>query len=180
MFSHVFSVLIALILQTTANVTPKIDPPTLHVVGDSQACGAGWAIGKVDETKAWGKTKVTCKGGTRVQYWYDHVDEAGLKPGDSVLVYLGSNNWGDPPDPKPLLAKIKASGAQCVWVGPPLIYGKDGAAPYLKKAVTDDGTCVYLDSRELKLILGDKVHPATLAEHMRWLRAGVQRLPKRP
>lgn len=180
MFSRSFSLLFALILQTTADVTPRVDPPVLHVIGDSQACGAGWVINKLDETKAWSKTKVTCKVGTRVQYWYDHVDAAGLKPGDSVLIYLGSNNWGDLPDPRPLLAKVKASEAQCVWVGPPLVYGKDGAAPHLKKAVTDDGTCVYLDSRDLKLRLGDRVHPATLAEHMRWLRASIQKLSKRP
>lgn len=170
---------LALILQTTADVAPKIEP-TLHIIGDSQACGAGWVVNKVVEANTWSKTKVTCKGGTRVQYWYDHVDQANIKAGDSVLVYLGSNNLGDVPDPKPLLSKIKATGAQCVWVGPPLIYGKNGAAPYLKKEVTDDGTCVYLDSRELKLLLGDKVHPATLSEHARWLRAAIQKLAKKP
>lgn len=151
-------------------------PRTLHIVGDSQACGSSGAVKSVEEAKEWDQVKVTCKGGTRVQYWYDRIDDAGLRQGDAVLIYLGSNDWGGPPDPKPLLAKVKASGAKCVWVGPPLIRGKDGAAPYLKREVSAEGTCEYLDSRELQLRLGDGVHPATLSEHVRWLRAGLAKL----
>jgi len=151
-------------------------PPTLHIVGDSQACGAGLIVRHVDELKAWGNVKVTCKGGTRVNYWHDKIDTANLKPGDSVLVYLGSNDWAGSVDPGPLLTKIKLSGAKCVWMGPPLIRGKAGAAPGLKAEVTADGTCAYLDSRELHLQQPDGVHTSEAA---RWLRAGVARLTHR-
>ncbi len=159
----------------TSDASASLPQKTLHIIGDSQACGAGWVVSKVN-TKAWDNTKVTCVGGTRVQWWYNKIDDVKLTSNDSVLIYLGSNDWGGPPDPGPLLAKIKASGARCTWVGPPKIRGKDGAAPYLKKKIIDDKTCVYLDSRELELQLGDGVHPATLNEHMRWLRAGIATL----
>lgn len=150
-----------------------VRPGTLHLVGDSQCAGAALVASSVAETKEWSSVKATCKGGTRVQYWSKRIDDAGLKEGDAVLVYLGSNDWAGSADPAPVLAKIKASGAACVWVGPPLIRGKDGAAPRLKAKVEADGTCVYLDSRELHLQLPDGVHTS---EPARWLRAGVAKL----
>lgn len=146
-------------------------------MGDSQCVGASAVAGPLAATKRWAQVKATCKGGTPVRYWETHIDEAGIMPGDSVLVYLGSNDWGTVSEPAALLAKLKASRASCVWVGPPLIRGKHGAAPKLKRDVTAEGTCSYLDSRDLNLILGDGVHPATAAEHVRWLLAGIQLLP---
>jgi hypothetical protein len=172
----VFAFVLSLILLTTDGDFSPPPPATLHIVGDSQACGAGMVAGQTPELKAWPRVKVTCKVGTPVKYWEAHLDEAGLKAGDSVLVYLGSNDWGGNPDPKPVLAKIKASGAKCVWVGPPLIRGKDGAASKLKADVEKDGACAYLDSRSLNLRQADGVHPASSAEHTRWLRAGVAKL----
>ncbi len=166
--------ILGIILMTTEGPPPPPpSPPTLHIVGDSQACGAGLVAGKVAELKAWPRVKVTCRGGTPVRYWSEHIDDAGLKPGDSVLIYLGSNDWGGSPDASVVLAKVKASGAKCVWVGPPLIRGKDGAAPRLMEKVRSDKTCAYLDSRELHLQQPDGVHTS---EPARWLRAGVAKL----
>ena len=172
-----YALILALVLMTTeGEPSPPPPPPTLHIVGDSQACGAGMAAAKVEETKAWARVKTTCKGGTPVRYWNGHIADVGLRPGDSVLVYLGSNDWGAVSDPTEVLAKIKASGAKCVWVGPPQIRGKDGAAPRLKEKVTADGTCAYLDSRELRLQQPDGVHTS---EPGRWLRSGVAKLSQK-
>jgi len=148
---------------------------TLHLVGDSQACGAGAVAKDVSLTRSWSAIVTTCKVSTQTSYWHDHIAEAGLKPGDTVIIYLGSNDWARP-DPKPILAKIRASGAKCVWNGPPLIRGKDnGVASHLKRAIEADGTCRFLDSRELHLVQGDGVHPGP-SEHRRWLTASLSRL----
>lgn len=165
-----YLLLLSLILLTTADVVSK---PTLHIVGDSQACAVGAVVDRVDDTKSWSRVKTTCKVGTPVRYWAERIDDVDLKPNDSILIFLGSNDWGGSPDVKPLLEKVKISGAKCVWVGPPLIRGKDGAAPRLKEKITLDKTCVYLDSRELHLQQPDGVHTS---EPVRWLRAGVAKL----
>ncbi len=140
--------------------------PTLHIVGDSQACSV--------KPHAPKDAVVTCKVGSRTAEWVQRIDTAGIKPGDDVLVFLGSNDWGGHPDAKPLLAKLR--GTRCVFVGPPLIRGKAGAADVLKAQVEADGTCAYLDSRELHLQQPDGVHTS---EPARWLRAGVARLTHR-
>jgi lysophospholipase L1-like esterase len=110
-----------------------------------------------------------------VPYWSEHLGEAHLLPGDAVVIYLGSNDWGKP-DPGIVLAKVRAAKTKCVWVGPPLIRGKDnGVADHLKKTVEADGTCKFLDSRQLKLYQEDGVHPGH-SEHVRWLAAAMAKL----
>lgn len=146
-----------------------LHPETLHIVGDSQACGAGLIKGKVEELKNWSQVKVTCKGGTRIQYWHSKIDEVGLKKGDFVVVYLGSNDWETSVNAKPLLLKLKDT--HCVFVGPPLIRNKNGVADIIKKQVELDGTCRYLDSRKLNLKQPDGVHTS---EPIRWLLAAIK------
>lgn len=160
---------------TRSDEKSPVPAGTLHLVGDSQCAGATLYASRIDETKRWSSVKGTCKGGTRVPYWNEHVKEAQLKPGDSVAIYLGSNDWGKP-DPGPLLAHVKASGASCVWVGPPLIRGNDnGVANHLKRTIEADGTCKFLDSRPLNIRQEDGVHPGP-NEHKRWLRAALSKL----
>lgn len=135
----------------------------LHVIGDSQACGVGLVAPK--------DAVITCKGGTRTPYWVTHVEDAKVKPGDEVIVFLGSNDWGEV-DARPILKALK--GTRCVWVGPPLIRGKDnGVADRLKRQVEEDGTCRFLDSRPLKLAQPDGVHTS---EPGRWLKAALSLL----
>lgn len=156
--------LIGLILLASEGAPAK---PTLHIAGDSQACSMRYAV------KAKG-AKITCKGGSSTQQWHTKIDEAGIKPGDEVIVFLGSNDWYRKPDPKPILTKLK--GTKCVWVGPPSMPRHRGpAADHLKKEVEADGTCRYLDSRELSLRLPDGVHTS---EPGRWLRAALALLKK--
>jgi lysophospholipase L1-like esterase len=148
---------------------------TLHLVGDSQCAGSTLYASRIPETKQWASVKGTCKGGTRVPYWNDHIGEAQLKPNDAVVIYLGSNDWGKP-DPTAILTAIKASHASCVWVGPPLIRGNDnGVADHLKKMIEADGTCKFLDSRPLHIRQEDGVHPGP-EEHKRWLRAALSKM----
>jgi hypothetical protein len=157
------------VLMFLAGLVCVISTNTLHLVGDSQCVGASLVANTLLETKRWTTIKATCKNGTRTEYWASHVDDAHIQPGDSVIVYLGSNDWGKP-DAKPILAKLK--GTNCVWVGPPLIRGKDnGVADHLKREVVTDGTCKFLDSRTLDLKLPDGVHTS---EPSRWLRIALK------
>lgn len=150
-------------------------PGTLQLIGDSQCAGSSMIASRVPETKRWATVKATCKGGTRTPYWGDRAKELNFSQDDAVVIYLGSNDWGKP-DPKPILTKIAASKAKCVWVGPPLIRGNDnGVASHLKRIVEADGTCKFLDSRTLNLRLDDGVHPGT-REHARWLSAALSKL----
>lgn len=149
--------------------------PALHLVGDSQCVGAA-RIAKDVVGSGWRETVATCKGGTRTSYWEKAIDGANINNGDSTIVYLGSNDLGKV-DATPVLKKIAAAGVRrCVWVGPPLINGRDnGAADQIRSQVEKDGTCKFLDSRQLKLRLEDGVHPGP-SEHRRWLRAAVELL----
>lgn len=152
-----------LILLTTADVDAS--QPTTHIVGDSQACSMRY-------TSLSKGMKITCKGGTSTQQWHTKIDEADVKPGDTVIVFLGSNDWYRKPDPKPILVKLK--GTKCVWVGPPDMPKHRGpAADHLKKEVEADGTCKFLDSRTLRLKLPDGVHTS---EPGRWLSEALKRL----
>lgn len=147
----------------------------LQLIGDSQCVGSSVVASRVVETKRWATVKATCKGGTRTPYWNERVKELNLSDNDAVVIYLGSNDWGQP-DPKPILAKIAASKAKCVWIGPPLIRGNDnGVANHLMKTIKADGTCKFLDSRTLNLRLEDGVHPGS-QEHMRWLKTALSNL----
>jgi hypothetical protein len=148
---------------------------TLHLIGDSQCAGASSIVKKMDVARSWKNIVSTCKGGTRIPYWNTHIEDVVMNHGDTVVIYLGSNDWGKP-DPSIILSKIARANAKCVWVGPPLIRGKDnGIASHLKRVIETDGTCSFLDSRDLKLKLGDGVHPGP-QEHKRWLSAAIAKL----
>ncbi len=153
-------------LMSTADIERgSLVPQTIHVIGDSQACSMRYT----DLSRG---MKITCKGGTSTQQWHTKIDEADIKPGDTVIVFLGSNDWYRKPDPKPILTKLKDT--KCVWVGPPDMPKHQGpAADHLKKEVEADGTCVFLDSRSLKLRLPDGVHTS---EPGRWLKEALKRL----
>lgn len=144
---------------------------TLHVVGDSQCAGVSFVVKNVTEMRRWSTIKSTCQVGSTTSQWVVKIDSVGIRPGDDVLVFLGSNDWWGKPNARLLLAKLK--GTRCVFVGPPLIRGKAGAADTLKTQVEDDRTCRYLDSRQLHLVQPDGVHTS---ESIRWLRAGVAKL----
>lgn len=133
----------------------------LRIVGDSQACGVGLVAPK--------DAHVQCKVGSRTSHWSERVL---AQPGDAVLVFLGSND-SLPVDVRPLLARLK--GTRCVWVGPPLIRGRDsGVADSIRRQVQADGTCRFLDSRPLRLAQPDGVHTS---EPARWLSAALRALP---
>lgn len=149
---------------------------TLYLIGDSQCAGASMIATRVAETKQWTKIKSTCKVSTQTSYWMSRASDFRFTKDDVVVVYLGSNDSGKP-NPAPILAKIAQANAKCVWVGPPLIRGKDnGVANHLKKTIGDDATCEYLDSRAINLQLVDGVHP-NIKEHTRWLRLALAKLP---
>ncbi len=153
------SFLLALVLLTMTDVSK----PMLHIIGDSHACGV--------KPYAPVGTTVDCQVGSTTAQWVKKIDSVGIKPGDDVLIFLGTNDWWGKPDAKPLLAKLK--GTNCVWVGPTLVRGKDGAAETLKKQFSKDETCRYLDSRKLNLKLIDGIHTS---ESSRWLNAALKLL----
>jgi hypothetical protein len=158
--------------------------PRLIIIGDSQACGATGVANpcgsdpsrlcaKSGETFAdiveVGGTKaiVYCKVGAHTSEWAAAVPSLGLKQGDVVLVFLGSNDYNAKPDPTPLVNAIKATGASYLWVGPPAIRGQVGVAPaYLASKLG----AAYFDSRTLSLKLADGIHP-TPSEFARWMTA---------
>lgn len=140
---------------------------TLHIIGDSQACGVGLVSKRLNEVELWNKVKISCKVGSRTSYWFDKIS---VKNGDDVIIFLGSNDNANV-NAKPLLAKLK--NTNCVFVGPPLIRNNNGAADTLKQQVQLDGTCRYLDSRNLHLKQIDGVHTNELS---RWLNAALRLL----
>ncbi len=149
-----------------------ISPGKLQLIGDSQCAGSFLIVPKVIETKQWRTVQASCKNGTSTLYWVNRINSIDLSASDAIIVYLGSNDWGHP-DPNPILKKIALSKAKCIWVGPPLIRGKDnGVAEHLKRVIEADKTCIFLDSRTLHLRLEDGVHPGS-KEHIRWLRTSL-------
>lgn len=150
---------------------------TLQLIGDSQCTGASMVVTHVVESKQWSNVKSNCKISTQTSYWMNRVNNFHFAKDDVVVIYLGSNDTGKP-NPKPILTKIAQAKAKCIWVGPPLIRGKDnGVANHLKKIIEDDGTCKFLDSRTINLRQVDGVHP-NVDEHKRWLRLALANLPE--
>jgi len=147
----------------TTEGSPPSPSVTLHIMGDSQACSVKSYVSK--------STVVDCQVGSTTAQWTTKIDSVSIKPGDDVVMFIGSNDWAGKPNIGPLLAKLK--GISCVIVGPPLIRGKNGAAEVLKRDVEADGTCRYLDSRTLKLTQPDGVHTP---EGKRWLTAALKLL----
>jgi hypothetical protein len=150
------------------------DAPHLFVIGDSQACGVT-GCGS-DPTKPCTKdtslngtpARVYCKVGAHTSEFTAVVPTLGLEKGDTVVIFLGSNDYDSKPDPAPIVRAIEAAGASYLWVGPPAIRGKDGAAPAHLQAMLGNN---YFDSRALNLQLRDGIHP-TASEFARW-RAAV-------
>lgn len=182
--SLVAALIWALVRAEKPNAAPGDARPKLFIIGDSQACGAtgianpcgsdpsrpcaksGQTFANIVEV---GGTKalVYCKVGAHTSEWGPVVPSLGLKQGDVVLVFLGSNDYNARPDPTAITKAIGAAGASYLWVGPPAIRGQTGAAPaYLAGKL---GTA-YFDSRTLDLTLADGIHP-TPSEFTRWMAA---------
>lgn len=150
------------------------DAPHLFVIGDSQACGVT-GCGS-DSTKPCTKdttlngtpARVYCKVGAHTSEFTAVVPTLGIGRGDTVIIFLGSNDYDSKPDPTPIVRAIEAAGASYLWVGPPAIRGKEGTAPAHLQSVLGDK---YFDSRALNLQLRDGIHP-TASEFARW-RAAV-------
>jgi hypothetical protein len=156
--------------------------PRLFIIGDSQACGAtgianpcgsdssrpcaksGQTFANFVEVNGV-KALVYCKIGAHTSEWGPIVPSLGLKPGDVVLVFLGSNDYDAKPDPAPITKAITAAGASYVWIGPPAIRGRSGAAPAFLAGKLGSA---YFDSRTLDLTLADGIHP-TPSEFTRWM-----------
>jgi hypothetical protein len=161
-----FCLLVAILCFSKQSIADS-NKNTLHIIGDSQACGVGSVSKRLNDVNLWSKIKISCKVGSRTSYWFDKIS---VKHGDHVIIFLGSND-NENVDAKPLLASLK--NTRCVFVGPPLIRNNVGAADTLKQQVESDGTCRYLDSRFLHLKQIDGVHTNELT---RWLNAALRLL----
>ncbi len=171
-------------LSSSGETLPTSAPwtkPHLFVIGDSQACGATGVANPCgsDPSRPCAKsgdtfanvidldgtrTLVYCKVGAHTSEFAAIVPTLGIGTGDTVLVFLGSNDYDAKPDPTGIVKAIKAAGASYLWVGPPAIRGRVGAAPaYLKSKLG----AAYYDSRELDLKLADGIHPSP-DEFARW------------
>ncbi len=137
------------------------------IVGDSEACSM--KFGAIAAVRHPGEMVSTiCKSGTRTAYWEGAKMRTALLTGkyDVVIVFLGTNDYGSKPDPTKIVQQIAATGATCVWVGPPLVRGKKSATnEHLRTSVAP---CVYLDTQALNIPLVDGVHP-TGPGAVKWL-----------
>jgi len=152
--------------------------PHLFVIGDSQACGATGAPNLTTKTIDLNGTpaRVHCKVGAHTSEFAAIVPTLGISRGDTVIVFLGSNDYDSKPDPTAIVKAIEAAGASTLWVGPPSIRGKDGAAPAHLQSVLGDR---YFDSRTLNLQLRDGIHP-TASEFARWRAAVLSEIASKP
>lgn len=154
----------------------------LFVIGDSQACGVT-GCGS-DSTKPCTKdttlngtpARVYCKVGAHTSEFTNVVPTLDIASGDTVIVFLGSNDYDSKPDPAPIVKAIESAGASYLWVGPPAIRGKDGTAPAHLQSVLGNA---YFDSRKLDLKLRDGIHP-TPSEFARWRTAVLSELANNP
>lgn len=164
MFALLLSLVVGLLSTSDAGGPPMPGPPVtkrILIVGDSQACAMKWGAAKFVRRPT-EKVDIFCKGGTRTSYWEGaHMKEALAGDRyDEVIVFLGSNDYGNRPDPTKVVARIKEAGVKkCVWTGPPLIRGQRSVTnDHLKRTVAP---CAYLDAQEIGVPLdpNDKVHP---------------------
>ena len=154
--------------------------PHLFVIGDSQACGVT-GCGS-DSTKPCTKVadlngtpaSVYCKVGAHTSEFTTVVPTLGIARGDTVLIFLGSNDYDSKPDPTAIVKAIETAGASYLWVGPPSIRGKDGTAPAHLQSMLGNA---YFDSRALDLKLRDGIHP-TSSEFARWRAAVLSEVAK--
>jgi hypothetical protein len=153
----------------------------LRILGDSQACGASGLLSPFDSRHAFldagtSTMIVRCRPGTRIGDWNKVIEAFPVHAGDPVLIFLGSNEADNLPDPAIIVSSLLRRGAKPVWVGPPLIRGKRGqAADHIAKIVQAWGV-PFFDSRTLNLQQIDGVHP-TPSEYARWLQAVLQSIP---
>lgn len=156
------------------------ETPHLFVIGDSQACGVTGCVSPQPCTKDTAingtPARVYCKVGAHTAEFTTVVPTLGIGRGDTVIIFLGSNDYDGKPDPTPIVRTIEAAGASYLWVGPPAIRGKDGAAPAHLQSVLGDK---YFDSRTLNLQLRDGIHP-TSSEFARWKAAVLSEIASRP
>jgi hypothetical protein len=156
---HYILLLIALfvsLFQTDKQVTEELYAHKLYILGDSQACGVKQYAPK--------GAIVICQVGSRISQWNKKIQNIDIGPQDEVIIFLGSNDWYSSPNTLPITQKLNST--KCVFVGPPMIRNKNGSADVIKSQISQDGTCKYLDSRELNLIQVDGVHTK---ESKRWL-----------
>jgi len=148
-------------------------------VGDSQACIVSQLTTDKNPSRAFleGETnadveiRVTCKIGSRVADWNKKIDAVKIDKGDTVFVFLGSNEFDNQPDPTTIVRSILRRGARPIWIGPPRIRGGEGRAPaFIAEKLRKLGVA-FFDSRKLDLQQSDGVHP-TPEEANRW-RAAV-------
>lgn len=168
-------------LTTLIRRGPKITAgqTRLLLIGDSLAVGLGpqlQAIAKDQKVPFDAVAEV----GTRIDQWATRADLdqhlAAFKP-TLVLVSLGTNDaymQGDwvvgrqQAALQALLAKIKASGAEAVWIGPPTLPLKtsNGIVPMLKATIPSSH--YFPSDTALQLPRGpDGIHP-TVAGYAGW------------
>lgn len=163
---HYILLLIALFVSlfpVDKQVSKELYANKLYILGDSQACGVKQYAPK--------GAIVICKVGSRISEWNKKIQNIDIRPQDEVIIFLGSNDWYSSPNTFPITQKLNSTN--CVFVGPPLIRGKNGSADIIKYQITSDKTCKYLDSRDLNLIQVDGVHTK---ESKRWLDAALSLL----
>ena len=169
--------------RAAASVSRAITAVTqapMWILGDSQACWCSGLTTDKNPSRAFlsGLTvagAVDCKIGSRVADWNAHVENVPVRPGDRVLVFLGSNEMDGLPDPTKIVESLRRRGVtRITWVGPPLIRGKGGQAIGRLQSICARLNVPYFDSRTIEL-KQDKagVHPMNQAEADRWLAAAL-------
>lgn len=162
---------IAVCTKTAAASSSK-----LHIVGDSQACWCG-ALATTNPGSIFlsGVTSVgivDCKFGSRIADWNAHIASIAINPSDYVLIFLGSNEMGNTPDPTTIIKSVLTRGGIPVWVGPPLIRGASGPFIAHVASICSSLGVEYFDSRTINLQQdAARVHPADAQEAARWLNA---------
>lgn len=179
----------ALIVPTVTAAPASPPPPKpkvrrgrkVLIVGDSEACAVGSYINLkklvADINDEGGMPRdsvdVDCKGGTTVQYWGAGGNlRAALSrhPNpDAVLVFLGTNHYGQATTPPTATVTDLLKATDCVWVGNTAVHGKHWKINGLiRDAVTPQ--CAYFDTEAAGIPLADGVHP-TPGGASKWIRS---------
>ena len=113
------------------------------------------------------RVSVTCLYGSRTSDWTrERLESVAFAPGDTLLVFLGSNDFFRGPRTETIATFARDHGLPLLWVGPPAVRGLRGRA---RDALASRLGDRYFDTFELDLILGpDGVHPPP-EEVARWL-----------
>lgn len=153
----------------------KPDTQNILIVGDSEAVFVSHYLKEVKKPTE--TIYVNAKSGTGIQYWSGDKFKNVLSEHpniDVVIIFLGTNNIAfysrdkKLPDTNNILENIKSNNINCIWVGPPKVYGsKHLINEPLKNAV--EPICTYLSSEDLDIPLIDNVHP-TPDGSIKWLK----------